>query len=100
MKLDINGQLYEYDGDQLTLREAFEMKERTGWGLRDFGQAYYDREPAAYCWIAYVCLKRAGEQVDWDTLDLDLSALIDSIDKANKEPQDPTPPADQETASG
>lgn len=106
MKLDINGKLYDYDPDVLTLGEAFQLKARTGWGIRAFYEAYVEREPAAYAWIAYIALRRAGEKPVWEpgedpAFEVDLAALIDSIDEASKAAEpDPTVPADPETASG
>lgn len=99
MKIDIDGTEYEYDPDALTLAEAFELKDETGWGLAAFAQAIDYREPAAFAFIAYFARKRAGEKhLKWRESVVDIGTLIDSIVQAStpsgtdesEEPPDPT----------
>jgi hypothetical protein len=99
VKIDIDGSEYEYDPDALTLAEAFELKDQTGWGLAAFAQAIDYREPAAFAFIAYFARSRAGEKVDWRKSVVDIGTLIDSIVTAttpatsedeSEEPPDPT----------
>lgn len=89
MKLDIDGTFYEYDPDALTLEEAFQLKEATGWGLRAFAEAFDDREPAAIAFVAYLARKRAGERLDWRSSVQNLPAFIDSMTVSVESP-DPT----------
>jgi hypothetical protein len=97
VKISIDGRQYEWDGDQMTLGEAFELKELTGWGLRAFYDAYVvDQDPAAYAWIAYCARKRAGEKPEFHTAVTDLAELIESLTVVEETP-DPTGP---ETVSG
>lgn len=96
MKLNIDGTLYDYDSETMTLAEAFALKEATGWGLRAFYDAYNDGEPATYAWIAYLARTRAGEKVEWRESVVDLAQLIDSLNEGEAA-TDPTGP---ETVSG
>lgn len=89
MKVTIDGNVYEYDRDAMTLEEAFELKDQTGWGLRDFALALNDREPAAIAMIAYLIRKRSGERVDWRKSVVDISSFMDSLTTAEESP-DPT----------
>lgn len=97
MKINLDGQLYDWDEEKLTLAEAFDLKEKTGWGLRAFYEAYVDRDPAAYAWIAYAARRRAGETLEWTESVTDLGGLIDSINAESEATPDPTEP---ETDSG
>lgn len=98
MKVLIDGQFYEYDTDRMTVREAFELKERTGMGLVAFEEAWDAMEPAALMWVAYLAKQRAGEQVDWNTYDFDLAAMLSDLYKAagsEADASDPTSASEQ-----
>lgn len=109
MKVLVDGTFYEYDTAHLTVREAFEMKERTGFGIVAFEDAWDAMEPVALAWVAYLAKKRAGEQVNWDTFDFDLGAMLTDLYAADSgDALDPTsatlptsepPPADTQLES-
>lgn len=86
MKVNIDGAMYEYDPTRMSMTEAYELKERTGYGMRALQYAYNDLEPDACRWIAYIAKKRAGEKVEWDSFDFDLAGMIVSIEQADDEP--------------
>lgn len=96
MKLDIDGTFYEWDFDSLTLAEAFEVKDQTGWGLRSWVSAVEEREPAAIAFVAYLARKRAGERLDWRASVQNLTPFMESL-TASQESPDPT---EAQTGSG
>jgi hypothetical protein len=101
VKLNIDGTLYDYDSEAMTLAEAFELKEKTGLGLAAFYWAWQQGEPAAYAWVAYLTRTRAGETVeDWKTSFTHVEAFVDSIIEAEKAEQESPDPTGPETVSG
>jgi hypothetical protein len=101
VKVNIDGQMYDYDDDALTMAEAFELKEKTGFGLRAFYEAWVDKEPAALAWMAYLARTRAGETVDdWKTSVSDVGTFVESIlAGGEQEAADASDPAAGQTAS-
>ena len=60
MKLNINGTVYEYDLDHISVRDAMMLKTATGMNLRPFSQAIGDLDAEALVALAWLVLTRAG----------------------------------------
>lgn len=89
MKISIEGVVYEFQADKLTLREAFRIHEQTGLNLKQWQDGLGEGNPYALGALAFLLKSRAGEQLDWSTFDFDLGSF--DIDADEEDPGvDPT----------
>lgn len=112
VRFKIDDTEYEFDQNVLTVREARMIKEKTGLGLRTFGQGMQDGDPDALVCMLVIAKQRAGvvcKFSDFDDFNLNGLEMIDD-DEANADDDgeaaepaaasDPTPPASAPSASG
>jgi hypothetical protein len=60
MKLNINGTIYDYDMERISVREAMMLKTATGLNLRPFSTALGELDPAALAALAWLVQTKAG----------------------------------------
>ena len=82
----LNGVEYTVDINKLSLREAFELKDRTGLSITEYTSGVLTMsDPYALGFLVYLAKRRAGEAVDWDELDFDLIELAGELLSARTE---------------
>ena len=60
MKLNINGTIYDYDMDRISIRDAMMLKTATGLNLRPFSAALTDLDPNCLQALAWLVQVKAG----------------------------------------
>jgi hypothetical protein len=76
MKITVEGTVYEHDVDNLLLSEALDIQEKLGgmtlvrWQYGLDGRGAIETKA-----LVYLLKKRAGEKVDWDTLEFNLATV-------------------------
>ena len=94
MKFDINGTIYEYDMEHVSVRDAMMLKGATGFNLRPFSQALGDLDPDCMAALAWVIQTKAGVKgADGDPLkladvDFDMTAFL--AEELEEDEADPT----------
>lgn len=66
---DVKGEWYEFDGNRLLVKEARQLEEHTGMGLREFGDGLQRGKVDAIIFMVYTAKRRAGEAVQWKQFD-------------------------------
>lgn len=89
MRFTVNGKLYTYDAARLSVGEAIYIYDKTRLSVRSLMTALAEEMDArAIKAIVYLAMRRAGEKVDFDTLDFDVFEVATSFE-ADVEIPDP-----------
>lgn len=103
MKYLIKDKEYEFDFD-LTVAEAFILKEKAFLTITEFGSALQRVDPHAVCALMYLMIRRNREPVKWDDVvnNYKISDLVPVVEDvpAEVEETDPTTPAEATTKRG
>jgi hypothetical protein len=98
MKLNINGTIYDYDIDRITVRDAMMLKTATGLNLRPFSVGIGELDPECLAALAWLVQTKAGVKgTDGEPLrlaDVDFDMIEFIVTEAPPEPVDPTPGED------
>jgi len=108
IKLTVEGQVYEFDGDRLLLAEARELKTFTGLTPPKWSAGITEGDPDAIQFLVYLAKKRSGEAVRFSDLnsidyaDIDMEILGEDAEEPAEGGQppagaDPTPPSNGTT---
>ncbi len=95
-KYSINGTVYEYDIDHISIRDALMIKVKTGLNLVPFSAGLGDLDPGCIQALAWVILTAAGakgpagEPVKLEDVDFDMLAFFVEEPEPDSE-ADPTP---------
>lgn len=92
MKITVEGTAYDYDPSRLGMREGMELERVTGMSFDEIQRGLGTMRPAAVGALIYLLKRRAGEEVDWSTLDFDILSIQVEDDP---EPPGPTEAADE-----
>lgn len=97
-KFDINGDIYEFDGEHISVREAMMLKTATGLNLRPFGVGLNELDPECMVALGWLLLTRAGKKgPDGQPIllkDVDFDTGTFFVELEPGEPVDPTPGED------
>lgn len=101
MKYLIKGKEYEFDFD-LSVEEAFILKEKAFLTIVEFGGALQRVDPHAVCALMFMMIRRNREPVKWDDIvkNYKISDLVPVVEDEPAEGDgeaDPTTPADGST---
>ena len=99
MKITVDGTAYDFDSDQLSVREAFVIFDQTKMTITAWQQGLGEGNPYAMAALVFLLKRRAGEQVDWTTLDFNLSAIEVEGDDAEADASDPSSEPEQPDAA-
>jgi hypothetical protein len=94
MKVTVDGSTYDYDANRLMVSEAMEIQEKTGLNLRRWNEGLQEMDARAVKGLIYLLKRRAGETVDWASLDFDIGTL----DMSDDEPAAASPKEDTTAA--
>lgn len=88
MKITVEGVVYDHDPKVMLVSEALDVQAKLdGMSMARWQQGLNQQEPLETKALVYLLKKRAGEKVDWDTLDFNLVSF--EIEDDEEEP-DPT----------
>jgi hypothetical protein len=83
MKLNINGAIYEYDLDRITVRDAMMLKTATGLNLKPFSTALGELDPNCLAALAWLVQTKAGvkgadgEPLKFGDVDFDMIEFLE-----------------------
>lgn len=94
MQIKINGKLYDHDAERLLVSEALAIEELTGYTVRDWNARLAEEHPLAMKGLAWILMRRAGEDIAFADVDFDLGEweVIDNIPPAEAVSQSPNGP--------
>lgn len=93
MKFAIEDREYEFKAE-MTIEEAFLLKEKAYVTVVEFGPALDRADPHAIAVLMYLLKRRNGEAVKWeDILKLNIFSFRIIDDSVEAEPSDPTKPS-------
>jgi len=73
VKITVEGVVYDHDPSRILVSEAIDVQEKLdGMTMLRWQQGLQQQEPLETKALVYLLKKRAGEKVDWDTLDFNL----------------------------
>lgn len=101
MKYLIKDKEYEFDFD-LTVAEAFILKEKAFLTITEFGSALQRVDPHAVCALMYLMIRRNREPVKWEDVVnnykiSDLVPVVEDEAAGAEDAPDPTTPAEATT---
>lgn len=94
-KFDINGTIYEYDWEHISVRDAMQLKSATGLNLRPFSVGLNELDPDCLVALGWLLQTRAGvkgadgQPIQLKDVDFDTNAFF--VEEDEPEPVDPTP---------
>jgi hypothetical protein len=83
MKLNINGAIYDYDMDRITVRDAMMLKTATGLNLKPFSTALGELDPNCLAALAWLVQTKAGvkgadgEPLKFTDVDFDMIEFLE-----------------------
>jgi len=95
-KYNINGAMYEYDLDRISIRDAMMLKAETGYNLVPFSKGLSDFDPECVQAMAWLIQTTAGvkgpggQPLKRADLDFDLLAFFADEDEDEPDEADPT----------
>lgn len=96
-RLRIGDQQYDFDKSKLMLSEARLVKEWTGLSPAQWEKGLSQMDPDCVAALVGLLKRRAGEEVDFDTLDFDFGAFGFVEEPADQDEQTPGPTPAAET---
>ena len=78
MKINVDGQVYDYDERRLLNSELAFIQKKTGLKFEQWQQGLTELDAFATRALVYVLKKRAGEEPDWDALDFNMLEIFDT----------------------
>jgi hypothetical protein len=97
-KYNINGTVYEYDMDRITVRDAMMLKTATGLNLQPFSTGLSELDPQCLAALAWLVQTKAGVKgpsgEPLKLADVDFDVMEFFVEEPEPEPVDPTPGED------
>lgn len=87
-----DGGSWELDLDTLLIAEGKELRKLTGFGPREWVQALTEDDPQAVQFAFYLARKRAGEQVQFKDVEVNLFGMTLTVIGAEQDTPDPAVP--------
>lgn len=82
MRIEVEGEVYDYDDEKMSVAEARVIKKQAGMGVTQWAEALRTGDPDALVALVFLAKTRAGEAPKWSDFDeLDLVSGVNVLDE-------------------